>query len=321
MKKFSCAVLGLGQIGQGYDYDNTDGSFILTHASGFTHHAAYELAAAVDPDLVQRGRFEKKFGRPAYADLQTLLSQHHPEVISIAVPTSLHFQVFQEVIRCQPRAVLCEKPIANCVKDARNMVVLANDSNCTLLVNYMRRFELGVLALKQAVQNKECGEIYKGTVWYTKGFLNNGSQFVDMLRFLLGDVSEIKVLDKSKRWLDQDPEPDVYIRFGKTEVYFLSVREECFSISDIELIGTQGKIHYAEGGTLIEVRKTQPDPVFPGYTILSQEKQTISSDLNRYQWHVLDHLYRHLTCNAPLNSDGKSATETLEVIEDVFSLL
>ena len=172
-----------------------------------------------------------------------------------------------------------------------------------------------------AIQEQAIGELYKGTVWYSKGLLNNGSHFVDLLRFLLGNVSEIKILNKGRKWGDQDPEPDVCIRFGETAVYFLSAREECFSIGDIELIGTRGKIRYAEGGAVIEVRKTEPGPLFPGYTILSQEKQTIPTDLKRYQWHVLDHLHRHLLYGTPLYSDGKSATETLEVIETIFSML
>ena len=321
MQKLAAVVLGLGQIGQGYDYDHPDDSLILTHATGFAYHEAYELVAAVDPDPFQRERFEKKFGRPAYRDVQTLLSQHQPEMVSIAVPTASHYQVFQEVMSCQPRAVLCEKPIATCVRDAKRMVALAEENECALVVNYIRRFEPGVLELKRAIQSGDVGEIYKGTVWYSKGLLNNGSHFLDLLRFLLGDVTHIHIIDKGRKWNGKDPEPDVCLRFGETSVCFLAAREECFSIGEIVLIGTQGMIHYAGGGGVIEVRKTQPDTVYRGYTILNQAKQTIPTASNRYQWHVLEALYHHLTEKTPLNSDGKSATEILAVIEDVFELL
>ena len=321
MRRFSSVVIGLGQIGQGYDYDCQDDAYILTHATGFTYHDGYELIAGVDPDKVQCERFEKKFGQPAYTDVQTLLSQHQPEVIAIAVPTSLHYQVFQEVMSCQPRAVLCEKPIATCVGDAKNMLSLAEENHCALVVNYIRRFEPGVLALKRTIQSGDLGEIYKGTVWYSKGLLNNGSHFVDLLRFLLGEVTNIQIIEKGRKWDGKDPEPDVCLRFGQTSVCFLAAREECFSIGEIVLIGTQGMIHYAGGGGVIEVRKTQPDTVYRGYTILNQAKQTIPTASNRYQWHVLEALYHHLTEKTPLNSDGKSASETLAVIEVVFELL
>jgi len=149
--------------------------------------------------------------------------------------------------------------------------------------------------------------------------LNNGSHFVDLLRFLLGDVTQIHLIESGRKWEGQDPEPDVCLRFGQTPVYFLAAREECFSIGAIELIGTRGKIRYdKEGGAMTEITKSQPDPNFSRHTVLSMGKQAIPTDLERYQWHVLDHLHRHLIYNAPLNSNGKSATETLEVIENIF---
>ena len=77
--------------------------------------------------------------------------------------------------------------------------------------------------------------------------------------------------------MDHDPEPDVYLRIGETEIYFLAAREECFSIADIELIGTGGKICYVEGGAKIDLRKTDADPIFPGYMILSQQTQTANA--------------------------------------------
>ena len=59
-------------------------------------------------------------------------------------------------------------------------------------------------------------------------------------------------------------------------------------------MGTSGHIHYRDGGECIEVRSMQPDPTYPGYRILS-EPERLTGDMKRYQWHVVDHLYRHLT--------------------------
>ena len=321
MRKFPAIVIGLGKIGQGYDYDLKDDSRILTHAAGFASHDAYDLVAGVDPDVTRRGLFEAKFGRPAYPDISYMFSAVRPEVVSIAVPTPLHYESFREVVQFKPRAVLCEKPIAACLKDGEVMVELAEKNECALAVNYMRRYEPGVIHLKQAIQEEVIGKIYKGVVWYSKGFLNNGSHFVDLLLFLLGNSSVIDLLNKGRKFDDNDFEPDVFIRFGDADIYLLSVRKECFFMNNMELIGTEGKISYVEGGNEIEIRKKQPHPEYPGYTILSQEKQIIPNDLRRYQWHVLEHLKNHLSGSNLLNSNGNSAVETLNVVESVFSLL
>ena len=321
MKKISAAIIGLGKVGQGYDYDQIDDSYIKTHATGFSSHEAFDLVAAVDSDALQCKRFEEKFGCPAYQDVKTMLSLHHPQVISIATPTNLHHQVFQEVMNDKPEAVLCEKPISDSLKNARHMLELAEESECALLVNYTRRFDPGVILLKETIQNGEIGEIYKGTAWYSKGFLNNGSHFVDLLSFLFGGVEQIKVLDKGRKWDGKDPEPDVCIRFGKIVIYFLSAREECFSLFDMELVGDRGMIRYTEGGASIEVRQSLPHPDYSGYKILNPEKRIIHSYMERCQWNVLDNLNQFLIGKSPLNSDGRSAIETMEVVENVFSLL
>ena len=43
----------------------------------------------------------------------------------------------------------------------------------------------------------------------------------------------------------------------------------------------------------------------------------IVDDLWRCRIDGADHLYRHLTRGIPLNSDGKSALETLRIITDI----
>ena len=321
MKHYTAAVIGLGRIGQGFDYDRCDEAVIATHASAYARHPGYELLAAVDPDPFQRERFEAKFQRPAYADLPSLTALHRPDVFSIAVPVDQHLPVFQDIIRYKPAAIICEKPIAVSVAGAKLMQTLAEDHQCSLAVNYMRRFEPGSIALRRIIRSGELGGFFKGIVWYSKGLLNNGSHFIDLLHFWLGRVTHVEVMEEGRRWDGLDPEPDVCIRFDKTPVYFLSGREECFSVGEINLFGSGGMIRYTESGNRIELSRTRPDPVFEGYTILSPDKEIIATDLKRYQWHVLEGLYSHLTGGEELNSNGNTATETLEVVELVCSRL
>jgi predicted dehydrogenase len=155
--------------------------------------------------------------------------------------------------------------------------------------------------------------------WYSKGIIHSGSHYIDFLRFLLGEVTGLQVLEKGREWLGHDPEPDVCLSFGDVQIYFLAAREECFSAGGLELMGTGGHIHYCGGGERIEVRRVQPDPTFPGYKILNPEAQQIPNDMKRYQWYVLEHLYKHLTGETALDGDGKSATETLAVIQKIIN--
>ena len=315
-KQLTSVVIGLGQIGQGYDYNNNDESIILTHASAFHFHPEFELIAGVDPDANKRQQFEKKFSVPAYPGLDDLQKRHEPEIISLAVPTDLHYSIFGDALSLCPKAILCEKPIAIQVAEAEQMVALAEDSNCAVIVNYLRRFNPAINTLKKHIKSKKLGDIYKGTAWYTKGIVDNGSHFIDLFIFLLGEVQEIQILKHGRKWHSRDPEPDVLIRFGQTDIYMLAGREEHCCMGQFELLGTKGKIQF-EDDQPIKIRYAEDDPIYPGYKNLGIEEE-IENPSNRNIWFTLENLAEHLNRGSRLKSTVESSTNTLRVVERII---
>ena len=317
MKRYAAAVVGLGNIGVRLDLD-AGSDRVATHARAFTLHHGYELAAGIDPDASARMLFEQHYRLPAFPDIASMLvAGIRPEVCSIAVPTPLHARIFEEVITWCPVAILCEKPLAERVAEAERMAMAAEACNCVLAVNYMRRFEPGVLALRQLIADGALGEIYKGNAWYSKGLLNNGSHVVDLLAFLLGAAEELHVLQVGRDWAGHDPEPDIALRFGTANIFLLAAREECFSFIGFELVGTLGALRYFDSGHRIELRRARAEPSLPGYCKLQSEVEVLQTDLKRYQWHTVDALYCCLNEGTPLHSNGKTALETLRTIDRV----
>ena len=43
-------LIGLGNIGMGYDFNNYDCDYLITHAKALVNHKNYKLIAAVDFD-------------------------------------------------------------------------------------------------------------------------------------------------------------------------------------------------------------------------------------------------------------------------------
>ena len=87
-------IIGLGQIGMGYDLHHNDAtSQIYTHARAFSQHPDFSLIAAVDPDKNLRETFEQKYQCPAYAKVDEALKSHKPHLVIIAVPTQYHFEI------------------------------------------------------------------------------------------------------------------------------------------------------------------------------------------------------------------------------------
>lgn len=316
---FTSAVVGLGNIGQGFDYDDRDASLVLTHASAFHNHPGFELVAGVDPNPAARRRFEAKFNKPAVSSVSELYESQVPDVVAICVPTALHRSVFAEVVGSRPKAIVCEKPLASCVIDAEAIVAAAQDAGVLLLVNYMRRFEPAVKRLKQRIESGELGHFYKGVQWYSKGILNNCSHFVDLLAFLFGPATDIDVLNEGRRFEDFDSEPDVRVRFGSVEMYLLAARTECFTMLNLQLLGTLADIRYNCGGESIVIHKTCNHPFAPGQKVLDTTPEIIDTDLPRYQWHVVQELYDCLLTGREPVSSGRTALETIRAIQQMMA--
>lgn len=322
MRRFDAVVAGLGNVGLRYDLGVQGGERVASHARAFATHPGYRLVAGIDPSEEGRALLEQHHKVPAFPDVAAMLSAGiRPEVWSIAVSTPLHFRFFENIIALRPTAILCEKPLAESVAEGERMVAAVAESNCALAVNYMRRFEPGVLALRRLIAEGALGEIYKGNAWYSKGLLNNGSHVIDLLSFLLGDAGSIQVLDAGRKWEGRDPEPDVCLSFGSARVVLLATREECFSHIGFEIVGTGGTARYIDGGHRIELRRARSEPALPGYRILAPEIEVLPTDLKRYQWHVVDALHRHLCEGGPLHSSGASALVSLRTIDRVRSAL
>jgi predicted dehydrogenase len=318
--RWTAAVVGLGRVGMGYDYTCTDGSKVLTHAQAFRQHPRFVLTGGVDPDPQRRAQFTKKFAIPAFSSPDELFAVVRPDVVALAIPTTLHFAGFRTIEQYPWRLLLCEKPIARNLNEARDMVERTAASGRKMAVNYMRRTEPGANTVRSMIRDGILGEVYKGTVWYSKGMLNNGSHFIDLLTHWLGEACDVRVLSDGRVWDGVDPEPDVHIMFGATEVYFLAGREERFNLAEVELLGTEGKILYGRSGRNILHWKRCPDPANPGFTPLVGTPDVVPNDADRFQFHVLDDVARVLDGESlEAASNGQTALKTLETVLSAFT--
>src|SRR6185437_9793679 len=103
--------------------------------------------------------------------------------------------------------VLCEKPLAQDPVVAKEMLAACEARGISLFVNYMRRADPAVAAVKAMIESGAIETPLKGTVWYSKGLIHNGSHFVDLVRHWLGPIGSVQLLRAGRRWEERDPEP------------------------------------------------------------------------------------------------------------------
>jgi predicted dehydrogenase len=307
-------IVGLGQIGMGYDLGLDPVRYVQTHARAFSQHPAFHLVGAVDPDPQRRDVFAQNYQSPAYADLETALGQHQPGLVVIATPTPAHKDTLLKVLSlAHPQVILCEKPLAYSSEEGRFMVNACLDKGVGLYVNYMRRSVPGFIEVKRLLDAGEIRGPVKGVTWYSKGFVHNGSHFFNLMEYWLGPMQSASVLKKGRAWGADDFEPDVHVVFEKGEMVFLAAWEEAFSHYTVELLCPSGRLRCEQGGDVIQWQAVE---ALDGHQALSSQPQIIETDMSRYQWHVTDQLACSMAGKQPFLCSGEEALVTLSSLGD-----
>ena len=124
MTRFKALLVGLGQIGSGYDadlpfaFDQPHSSQkILTHARALACHPGFSLVAGIDPCPEACNRFSQLYGSSAYADLSSWKAQNPEQsldLVIIAVSPQLQPALAAKILDLtRPRVLLLEKPLGS----------------------------------------------------------------------------------------------------------------------------------------------------------------------------------------------------------------
>ena len=125
--------------------------------SGLAKEGRVELVGVADANFERAKEVTKRFNTIPYADYKEL-AKEGLDAVSIAVPTSLHKQVALEFIK-NGASVLVEKPIAESIESAKEIIKAAKEENVVLMVGHVERFNPAVLKLKDIINAGILGEI------------------------------------------------------------------------------------------------------------------------------------------------------------------
>lgn len=257
------------------------------------------------------------YGTPAFATVSEALQLIDPAVVALAVPTEAHAAVLAEVLAfCKPSAILCEKPLSYNLDEARSIVSSCENAGVRLFVNYVRRADSAVREIKTRLDSGQVVVPLKGVAWYSKGLFNNGSHFFDLLQYWLGEMQEVRVVQRGRCW-GADPEPDFLATFERGQIQFLAAREEDYSHYTVELVSPSGRLRYDLGGSRVLWQPAIPSVTLSGYTVLDPTAQEIPNDLEKIQWQVVNQLAMAL--------DGRPAeictgAQALCIVEQLTSI-
>ena len=324
VRRLRALLVGLGQIGCGYDADlpfhwdqPRSSPRTLSHARALACHPGYELMAGVDPDPTARERFSRLYRCPAYASLaawRAAWSGPDPELVVIAVAPQLQPGLVDALLGlAAPRLLLLEKPVAATVEQARALQRrCAEQPGLVVAVNYIRRYLPAVQAWQQRLQAGELGRLLHGQITYGKGLLSNGSHFVNLAEAWLGPLAAGHFLDPGPVCLGFDREASLELvatAHGDAPVLVRSVGAVGLRAGELDLWFEGGRVCWCNNGLAIAAWPRQQALPGDSHAALAPQPVLVPTGIEHYQHEVLEALQEtRLQCSL---SDGVRTLETL----------
>jgi UDP-N-acetyl-2-amino-2-deoxyglucuronate dehydrogenase len=226
MSNYKFAIIGCGKIAE-------------RHAEEIKKHG--QLVAVCDIVNEKADELSKKYLSEPYYNIDELLNYgKEVDIVSICTPNGLHASHSIKSLQAG-KHVLCEKPMAITTNDAREMVKAEKQAGKRLFVVKQNRYNPPVIFVKKIIEENKLGRIFnfqmncfwnrptsyyqsswKGTKELDGGILfTQFSHFIDLLYWLLGDVSKVK--GERKNFLHKD-----CIEFEDTGVALLEMNNGGF---------------------------------------------------------------------------------------------
>ena len=145
----------------------------VAHVPGFQAAVGVDLVAICDADRRRAEQVAAEAGIPkVYASAAAMLAVEQLELVSVVTPDDCHHADVELALSAGAH-VLCEKPLATTVQDARALASLAESAGVQTRVGFILRYAPSMLMLRDLVTSGALG-----TPHLLQAFQQNG-QFLD----------------------------------------------------------------------------------------------------------------------------------------------
>jgi predicted dehydrogenase len=160
------------------------------HLNNWKEIKGTELIGFYDPNDAIAQEVEEKYQLKRFRDADQLMDLC--DLVDIIAPTNNHFELCEKAIR-KGKHVFVEKPLANTMAEARELVQLVKESNVKLQVGHVERFNPAFLALEMTTLNPMFIEVHR-----LAQFNPRGTEVSVILDLMIHDIDIILSVVKSE---------------------------------------------------------------------------------------------------------------------------
>lgn len=267
------AVIGCGLIGSRFS-ERAQGLGVYSHAEAYHVCPDFELAAVCDPDPGRLEQCARSWGvRAAYARAADLLARERPAVVSICSPDPSHNELALMALESPGlKALFMEKPLALELGQARRIVALAEERGVVLAVNYLRRYSPAFQEARRRILAGDLGRLQAVGGYYTKGIRHNGTHWLDLARWLVGEIESVQAWNGLDEGGD-DPTLDLRLTFREGPTGWLKgCRAEAYSVFELDLLGEAGRLRLVDAQQVFAAQTVGESAFYQGYHTLQPPK-------------------------------------------------
>ncbi|MEM2927115.1 MAG: Gfo/Idh/MocA family oxidoreductase [Candidatus Bathyarchaeia archaeon] len=230
------------------------------HARAYSSIPEVKLLATVDSDGGKARELARRWGAEAwYDDYRAVLRDPRIDAVSICLPHYLHSKVSVESAEAG-KHILCEKPMANSLAEADEMIKAARKASVILMIAENVRFHPINLKIKELTDLGFIGEVFLARIfrdhemhdylrrrpWFLNRekagggiWMSGGIHDVDALRMILGDVETV-TLFQAKKILAEMEGDDTSVAVLRFKSGALGIVTESFSTKTFKPLSPNG---------------------------------------------------------------------------------
>lgn len=318
-RPFTAVLVGLGRIGVSYSSDPLTQSHFqfITHADVLSRHPDFTLIGAADLLEENCKRFAGRFH-----DIEMItsdpceLSRLSPDVAVFATPPEGRLALIEQI--SPKRAIILEKPVTAISRDAPVLRQSVEDSGLVAQVNFWRRADRTLRRFSNGELTRLAGRPRTATCIYGGGLRNNGIHMVDLVRMLMGEVSDVCVFERLPSAVEtRDPSFVLRLASGVSCV-FVGMEFGPYREISLEIWGTKGRVSFLQEGLRIGFSAVGGHRALTGEVeVSSDDPRWIESGAATAIYDLYTNVSDHLENCETLWSPLSSALKTEAVIEAV----
>ncbi len=170
------------------------GGMAANHVASYLVCGRFEVVGLADLSAQAMADFDGRFGnregyRPKrYMDALAMIDAEELDVVSIGTWHKGHARWTIAAAARRPKAILCEKPMAEDLGHAEQMLVACRRNGVKLAIGHQRRFLPSYVAVRDLIASGAVGRVELVRAVSGAGLLNWASHLFDMFRYILGDA-------------------------------------------------------------------------------------------------------------------------------------